>query len=64
MNCCQRTKKNHHPMNHVDSQCGCGGHSFQRSYCSTEERKQCLVEYRDSLEKEMVAVNEKIAELK
>ena len=48
---------------HHGCQCGCGGHGFVRRCFSRQEQVEELKKYKDSLEKELAGVTERIAEL-
>jgi hypothetical protein len=42
----------------------CSPHGFTRRFVSAEERRECLKQYREELEKEIAGVDERIQELK
>jgi len=43
--------------------CGCGGHSFRRFFTMKEEQER-LESYREQLQQELAAVEERIKEIK
>ncbi|NIA20443.1 MAG: hypothetical protein GWP05_00390 [Anaerolineaceae bacterium] len=44
--------------------CGCGCGSSFRRFFSSEEKRECLENYRDQLKKELAGVEERISECK
>ena len=48
----------------MDGYCGPGGSCGTRSFLTKEEKAEMLKEYKESLEKEIQAVSERISELK
>ena len=48
----------------MDGCCGPGGSCGQRSFLTKEEKAEMLKQYKDSLQKEVQAVSERIDELK
>jgi len=64
MMCCQTdTAHGHGHATGGECGCGCGGHSFRRFFTMKEEQER-LESYRDQLQQELAAVQERIKEFK
>lgn len=63
MSCCNCSVNKHQDREMKD--CGCYSHSnrINRNFYSIAERKEGLIKYKETLEKELIGVKEKIKEM-